>query len=289
MSAILAPAGLVPLDAPLPAPREYDLLAAATIINPSSDRFLGGGWIGGYPPGPAGTHDPCSSGSMRVKDPAGDMGRQMAGAFTVYLAGECTAQAVGPDESWLTDRLKLAFNVYEGAAVERVLATGDGHSTLGAYLGDTNMDALNSGGATDPQYALSLLEDQIALNGNGIIHAPPSVVTAWASNYLVIQSRGQLRTALGTLVAAGPGYIGVTPEGQSAGSSGQAWAFASGPIALTRSDVFLNPTDYAQALDRSVNDLVFFAERHYLIQWMARQDPTDDGHTQAGVLVDYSP
>lgn len=290
MTQVLASQGLVPLAAPVPSPPLYDLLAAATLVDPASDRWLGGVWTGGDVPGPAYTHDPCSSGTDRVKAGAGEIPDNVAGRFTVYLPGFCTAQGIGPDADFWTDKLKLVFQAHEGRAVERVLATGDGHSTLGPFLGDPNMETLG-GGAVTALRALELLETEIGLNeGTGIIHAAPATATAWAASSLVTIARGQMRTQLGTVVAVGRGYIGVHPASTGAPASDQEWAFASGPIEILRDpEVLAVPGNYAEALDRSLNDVLFIAERPYAFNWIARQSDTDDDHTQAGVLVDLVP
>lgn len=291
MTSIMAPVGLLDLQAPVPKPREFDLLAAAQIIEPGPDsrRWLGGGWSGGYPPGPAHTHDPCSTGTNRQKMGAGDIPSQMEGTFQVYLPAFCTAASVGPNPTYFTDQLRLAFLAYEGAGVERVLATGDGHGTLGPYLGDTNMEVLG-GGVVSSLRALEVLEKRIAQNGTGMIHATPEVATAWAADSLLTTSGPVRKTvANGTPVAIGPGYIDVTPVGEAAPAADQSWAFASGPIQIYRGEIEEVPANYAEAIDRSTNDVLFMAERPYLFNWIARQDPADDDHVQAGVLIDLVP
>lgn len=290
MSAITVPAGMVSLNAPLPSPPQYDLLAAAGLVDPTSNRWLLGGWSIGHPPGPAFTFDPCAAGTFRDKPDPGSLVTQMSGRFTVGLSATCTAQGIGPDPTWLTDALEMAFAVYEGAAVERVLATGDGHGTLGQYLGDTNMEVL--GGSEQPLRALELLETAIAEVegvGGGIIHTTPAVATAWASLTLVKTSGKVMTTMLGTKVAVGAGYIGVRPDGEAAPGADTNWAFASGPIQILRGEVEIVARDYAQALDRSMNDAVFLAERPYLLNWVGKTDGADDEHVQAGVLVDLTP
>ncbi len=290
MTTVTAPAGLVNLQAPVPSPRPYSLLDAATLVDPANNRWLGGAWVGGYPVGPAHTHDPCSTGTNRVKATNDDMGDAQTYRFTVYMDAFCTAQGVGPDETWLTDMLKQAFQVYEQAEVERIFATG-GDGNFGPYLGDTNMETLT--GPTGAVRALELLETEIARNGSGIIHATPAVTTAWASESLLVSARNskQLFTvANGTAVVSGSGYIGAYPAGGSAPAADQEWAFASGPVEIYRDPtISIVPTDYVQALDRSLNDLRFLAERSYLFNWIGRQDSSDDHHTQAGILVDLVP
>lgn len=291
MSTITVPAGFVSLNAPLPSPPEFDLLAAAGLVDPTSNRWMLGAWSLGHPPGPAFTNDPCAQGTFRVKPDPGQLASQMAGRFNVGLMATCTAQGVGPDAAWLTDALEMAFQVYEGAAVERVMVSGDGHTTMGQFLGDANVEIL--GGTEQPLRALELLETAIAEVeglGNGIIHAAPAVATAWLSQTLLFQKGRVLRTGLGTPVAVGAGYIGARPDGGAAPGADSEWAFASGPIQILRgTDIEIVPTDYAEAMDRSMNDIVFEALRPYLINWIGKQDAADDEHVQAAVLVDLTP
>jgi len=282
-------AGLVPLQAPLPSPRQFDLLAAATLVEPTTDRWLGGAWTGGDVPGPASTHDPCSRGTLRAKADPGDIGSQISGRFIVYLPGFCQAASIGPNPDFWTDRLSLAFQVYEGAAIERVLATGDGHGTLGPYLADENMEELAGGAAVTALRGLELLEEAIAVHGTGIIHAAPATAISLDGLGATENLRGQKRTRLGTPIAVGAGYTGVDPDDAATPASDQQWAFASGPIEVYRSDIITNPGNYSEALDRSLNDVMFYAERPYLFNWIARQDPDDGNHVQAGALIDLVP
>lgn len=289
MTTVIAPAGLVPLQAPLPSPRSYDLLSTLEIREPAEDRWLGGAWTGGYVPGPAFTHDPCSSGSDRVKTGAGQIHTQRSFAFTVYVPGFCTAASIGPDPGYWTERLKDVFRIYESAAVERTLATGDGHGVLGPYLADENMEVLHGGLALEPVESLGLLEQAVARHGNGLIHAGPRTFTAWKAANLVWPDGPVMRTYLGTPVIVGYGYVGIAPAAAPPPLPTQEWAFASGPVEVIRTpEVTTIPANYAEALDRSLNDVLFLAERPYLLNWLAREDQNDNDHTQAGVLVDLA-
>ncbi len=283
----MAPAGLVNLQAPLPSPPEYTLITTVPVEERTDTRWLGGAWTGGTTPGPAFTHDPCSTGTERAKMGPGQIATQTSAAFTVYLPGMCTAQGIGPDATWLTDKLRAAFAIYESAAVERVLATGDGHAVLGPYLGDDNLQILSPGFAVPPVQALGLLEQAIRRHGGGVIHAAPRTFTAWQSHQLLEEEDGVIYTALGTPIVVGYGYVGVVPDNGTPPTPAQEWAFASGPIEVIREQTIeMVPDTYSQALDRQLNDVLFIAERAYLLNWMARQDPNDFDHTQAGVLVD---
>ncbi len=285
MTATIQAAGVVPFDAPLPAPRPDDLLAVAPPQDLAENRWLRGAWSGGYPPGPAFTHDNCGTGTDRAKFAAGPIPSQRSALFTVYQPAFCTAQTIGPDPDWFIRRLEDIFVVYERAAVERMLASGDGHDDLGPYLGNENMRRLTTD-ATDPLSALRLLENAIAAQSSGIIHASPSTVTAWDSLHVTCMMDGLTCTRRGTPIAVGPGYIGVVPDGAAPLEPDEQWAFASGPIEILRQEEIQIPAStYEQLLDRSLNDVYVLAERTYLFNWIARQNPDDNDQIQAGVLI----
>lgn len=280
--------GLVALEAPLPSPRGDDLLAVARVVSLGDDTWLSGGWSGGAPPGPAFTHDPCSTGTDRVKSGAGEIGSQVSRLFNVYMPASCTAQSIGPDPDAFVQRLRDAFRVYESAAVERVLAMGDGISDVGPFMGNENMELL-SPTAENPVAALRLLETAIARHGTGLIHAAPSTVVLWDAMNLTVIRDGLTYTKRGTPVVVGSGYIGVVPDGGSELTAWQQWAFATGPIEVRRApEIDVPASSYQQILDRTLNDVYVIAERPYLLNWLGRTSSLDDDHVQAGVLVDES-
>ena len=281
-------AGAVPLDAPLPQPRRFTLLDTAGLVTGTDERWLAGGALQGYPPGPAYTHDPCGEGTYRVKATGGEMAAPRLGTFTVYVPGVCTAKSIGSDPSWYKNRLGLAFQAVESTAVERFLATGDGHALLGPYITDGNLDILNSGAATNYLEGLALLEDAIATVGSGMIHVTPALAVYLASMFLIAPVRGMMQTTLGTPVAVGAGYVAAYPDNApGTPPDGQEWAYATAAVQYRRdADVTIMPGNYAQAIDRSQNEVVFIAERSYLLSWVGRIDSNDETNIQAGVLID---
>lgn len=288
MSAVpyVAASALLPLGAPSPSPRSDDLLAVASVIEGrDEDRWLGGIWSEGFAPGPAFTQDPCSTGTDRAKLDAGEIAMQTDSRFVVYLPASCQAQFIGPALDRFTARLKQVFAVYEAAAVERVLVSGDGHDTLGPYLGNSNMQVL-APTAVDPASALRLLETAIARHGSGIIHAAPSTVVSWDALNLTVIRSGLTYSKRGTPIAVGVGYIDALPDAAVPLNSDEQWAFASGPIEIHRSaEIEVPASTYPEVFDRSNNEVYLLAERSYALNWIARQDPADVDHVQAGVLV----
>lgn len=277
---------LVPMEAPLPRVRTDDLLAVVPVNSLGDMGWRGGAASEGWPPGPAFTHDPCSEGSDRWKVAGGAIAAQESGLFTVYIPAFCTAQSVGRDPERFISRLRQVFAVYERAAVERMLVDADGHTELGGYLTDDNLEILDDD-VVDAVGALQMLETAIARHSAGVIHATPSTVIAWDALNLTVVRDGLTYTRRGTPIAVGPGYIDARPVGADPLEERQQWAFASGPIEVLRADDIDVPADTIdQILDRSMNDVFVIAERAYLFNWVARQAPDDPDHVQAGVLVD---
>ena len=105
-----------------------------------------------------------------------------------------------------------------------------------------------------------------ACAGGGVIHAQPRTATYWARMNLVIpQADGRLRTALGTVVIADPGYDGSAPDGTVDATGDTAWIFMSGMI-----DVRLGPVEVStgngmdlSGLDRVDNDFTVYAHRAF--------------------------
>jgi hypothetical protein len=285
MAVITPPVGLVQLSAPLPQPRQYTLLDAARETPQPNERWLGGITSEGYVPGPDSLFDPCSTGTDRVKPDANAIRVTPFGVFTVLLVGACTSVSIGPEPTDWTARLRLAFEAYEAEAVEDMLVSGGGFTTMGPYITDANMEDLTPGtGPVAPVEGLALLEEEIAtVGGGGIIHVTPLLATYLIDRGLISAARAQMQTGLGTRVAVGAGYA----ASAATTNAGETWAYATGPVEYIReASPIVLPADYSQALDRNNNDVMFIAERSYVLNWVGRTDPADDTHVQAGILID---
>jgi hypothetical protein len=271
------------LSAPLPIPRRFGLLDVAKVTL-DVDRWPASATILDYPTGDVEVQIAGASGSMRDKTYDATIDQQDVTGFTVYLGVTCTTvSAKDPD---FRTRLQAAFRALEQEAVERMLVDSNGEQSE-PYLTDTNME--NFGAAVSATEGLAKLENAIAEVGNGMIHVTPATATALAGATLIQRrSPGILETALGTPVVVGAGYVGAYPQGGSAPSGDQEWAFASGLVEVHRdNDEILGPT-IGQSMDRSTNDVSLIAERNYLLAWVGRQAPGDTDHVQAGVLIDRS-
>ncbi len=273
------------LSAPLPVPRRFTLLDAATVVL-ETGRFPSSATIEDYPQGDVDVQIAGVTGSLGVKAINATIDFEDVKAFTAYLAVECTT--VNAKRPEFRTRLQAAFRALEATAVERMLVDADG--TLETpYLTDGNMETLASGSGVSVVEGIALLENAIALVGNGMIHVTPGIASAMAAETDVVRrSPGVLETALGTVIVVGAGYIGAYPMGGSAPSAGEEWAFASGFVEVHRDeDQILAPT-IGQSMNRETNDVTYIAERNYLLAWVGRQSDSDPNHVQAGVLIDRS-
>lgn len=269
------------IDGPLPVRPRYGLLDVAQIQTPSIDpHWMNGTTMRGYSSDLPGVWAPCNEGSTAdVKDDGGPTVQPTFGPFTVYLPVTCNTFSSRPDDEFRA-RATAAFEAKEGWAVERELAQGIGQP-LNPFLGDSNADVLASGAAVGAREALALLENALGATAEGgVIHADPATVIRWSGEYLVIKDGDILRTALGTPVAVGRGYIGATQQGEAAPGADQAWAWATGPVVVRRSQTEVIPGTLSEALDRLTNEVTERVERHYVVGW--------DTALQAAVLVDRS-
>ena len=269
----------VVLAGPLPTPYPHGLFSAATLVPEAGERWGNGATIRPYPNGEPFVFDPCFAGTFRVKEIPEQPEAQLFAAFTVYLADRCAARGIGTDDA-LTERARLSLLAVEQWAVEQELVSG-GVMTANPYLADGNATLLMSGAAVAADEALALLEAAIGDSRRaGVIHAGRATASAWSSlGGLRVQGE-KLLSGLSTPIAAGGGYQNTVPDGEGGLSDTQEWAWATGPVEIRRSEVEVFPGTLAEALDRETNEVTYYAERNYLVDW--------DTQLQAAVLVDRS-
>ncbi|MBP2703519.1 hypothetical protein JOL79_06865 [Microbispora sp. RL4-1S] len=195
-----------------------------------------------------------------------------ASAFTVY--GSYLCRTVGRTEQQILDRVRQAVRLGEQRAVEHAFWTGELGNT--PRLADPGAVILNPGGvipadagdALSPVAGLAALESYLreSYGGTGVIHAPAGAVPVLAqAQQFCGTCTAPLRTWLGTPVAAGGGYVVNTgPDGNPA-PAGTAWLYGTGPVAIRRGEVFINPDSIGQALNRTTNEVAILAEREYVV------------------------
>jgi len=268
-----------PLVGPPPVPREHALLTIPGVVveEEGTPRWLTQVNVIGYPDGTPGIWEACSEGTFRVKSNGAARPQDRFDPFAAFFPLACTASSTGSYDDFY-QQAEDALDATLSHAVEEALSQG---VSANPFFGDTNFISLVTGdGAVSPDVGLSYLENAIGVRTGreGLIHATPAVGSRWGFEKL---QRGVARTASGTPVSIGSGYIGAHPVG-SGGLPGPTetsdWVFATGPV-----QVRLEPEvrrRIEESLDRQINDVVVRAERYVLAEW--------DTALQVGVLIDWS-
>jgi hypothetical protein len=213
-----------------------------------------------WPPAGATAASPPSTGTATVSVQKNFEKSSWQDGFRFAVYGGITCKGPGFDMGEAETKTRAAFEAMESVGVERALMTTRFVAGTG-WAAPT--DLTPAGGAVTPAVGLALLEGDAACKyaGSPIIHAPRQIVSLLTGLLGTISLSGDsLTTGLGTRVAAGGGY-GCPNQGPggSAPTAGEMWMFASGEVAVQRSDVFV-----ASELDRSTNDVYVLVERAYV-------------------------
>jgi hypothetical protein len=280
------------------------LKAQGSIPNNAGDlRWLNGVQLFNYPPGQASTDHACTVGTVPRKDFGAELYNPEFNAITVYTAETCKSYKVWNQEEY-KQRAQVALTAVQGTGIERNLLTGEASDGLSPYLADGQGVFPNGDTATSPMNALAYLEEEIGLSGQlGIIHCSPGFTTTLRQYFQVDNRTGVIRTINGNVIIPGDGYARspVTPPpfgrttgrnfgsplGHAASTGTQEWIYATGPIDIRLSEMFMIPEEVSQALDRGTvagatsgrpNTFTYRAERYALATW--------DTQLQAAVLAD---
>lgn len=287
------------IDGPPPIAPTYGLLQAATApaagvrIVPDVDergieRWMNGAEVYPYPPDQGDVFDPCASGSDYAPKGEGDaLEHPKFGAMTVWLAETCTSYKVWNQDEYKA-RAVAAFTAVESSIIARELMNGT-RLPANPYLADAvNTDFPTGDTPLSVLQGLATLEDAIAATGRqGLIHCSPGIGTLMRERFTVDTKTGVLRTVNGIVVIPDFGYVNANPPtGHSVGAN-QEWIYATGPIDVRRSEVFVTPDNVSQAVDRGTpgsatvgipNSITYRVERYALVDW--------DTELHAAVLVD---
>jgi len=283
MSTMTGAAPRIRLDGPLPRPPLYTLLSVAQEAL-DDEHWRAGANLMPYPAALPSGQDPCADGSEREKDfPDRTTYPDTFPTFTAYLGEVCTTFSTLPWDDF-KERANAAMRARVSWALERQLV--DAEFIDAPHMGDDDVDLLASGAAVPVVTALGYLEDWLATSGqDGVIHLTPSAAAVLGFERLR-DDRGVLRTARGTPVAVGDGYVGsdVPTSGGSAdtaATAGQSWLYVTGPVMYRLSELEALPETIAEALDRETNEVVYRAEQDLWVAW--------DKQIQGAVLADWSP
>lgn len=248
------------------------LVGSSEFASSDDDRWEGG--ISFQPEGcvEASAWDPCSVDIDRVK--AGYSGNQVQVDFNPYvLIVAYTCSTFGFQAADYEGRVMRSLDRSFHKALEREFWLGEKVATNQALVRITNDDdhILNPGGANaptavTPAEALVLLTAGLA-NCNsgsvGMIHASPRLAEIWFQQTLIHRNDdGSLVTGVrGDIIVSGAGYTGDAPEDQDASAGYIEWAYATGLVDVKLGDPIMTPSNIAEAMDRSINEVTFFGER----------------------------
>lgn len=157
---------------------------------------------------------------------------------------------------------------WEGA-IAKLLTSGNDNRYL-AQSGAVDVTP-TQGTPVKVHYGLALLEEALGnatLGSAGTIHGPISTTSALkrALHVDTVDGEKVLVTPNGNTMVSGSGYTRVGPSG-SAAPAGQAWMFATGPVTVKLSKVFVNPDKVYQSIDTSQNSIAYYGERYAGVTW----------------------
>jgi len=257
----------------------------------AGERWMNGAEVYPYPPDVPGLFDPCASNLQTAgsKNFGRGLEHPRFAATTVYLAETCTSYKVW-NQAAFKARAVAALTAVQSYGIARQLMAGEANP-LSPHLSDDNDNCVypNADTATNPMNALALLEEQIGLTGRlGLIHCSPQFASALRERFQIDDRGGVIRTINGNVVIPDAGYAaGATPHGHAAPTGTEEWVYATGPVDIRLSEIFVLPEKVSEALDRGTpnsattgrpNSITYRAERITLATW--------DTELQVAVMAD---
>lgn len=214
------------------------------------------------------TCDQNNNGTAPLKTYEDGPGSDFAAPFTIYGSFICS-----PVGNWDRAEMRARQLLENGGerAVELAIANGASHASK-ALQDASSVDITPTPGTpVTVAQGLALLEAYIGTHGAGqgaIIANRREVLLANEHGKLLNAEGGELRTYLGTPVAAVAGWDGLTGPNNTAAGSGEAWLFALGSRPrIYRSEVFMTPPNRENGLNTSNNNLAILAEQTYVVGW----------------------
>lgn len=255
--------------------RPYGLLSSIEPVHLSDPHWQTGlEWESDCSVAVTGTLPPCPD-PVAAKSTDGGLIFCSADPFTVYGSYKCPPVGRPAGEARVIAENRLKRN--KEWAVERIFWTGiTPVGTVNPSLQGGNdtceitpVDLTPVAGALSPVAAIAALESNIAdciPGALGVIHVNFGLLPFMARDYLLVEKNGKYYTPSGQLIVAGAGYPGSGP-GNVPADPGETWIFSSGPVAVYNSDIFFTPSHIDQAVNRSLNDVTFWAEQTYAVIW----------------------
>lgn len=271
------PCGLV-VPGPKYTPNRYGLLTVAEPTTPDNQHWEGGiTWDDELCSEIHTSTDDCPipvSGSVpKILDR--DHESCCADPFLVYASYDCPPIGRTASEAFSIAQKRL--DIREELAVERTFWTGiaeDGSQVNpslafgNSECGNAPINLTSGSGPVGVRSSMAVLESALGdcAPGTGVIHANFGIAGFLASNMLIRQDGDAWYSITGQRLAIGAGYPGSGPANVPA-VAGTTWLFATGPIVIYRSEIFLTPERFKEAMDAKLNSVQVYAERLYAVGW----------------------
>lgn len=255
--------------------RHYGLLSVCDPIRlPDPHWQTGVEWESDCSVETSSTLPPCPE-ALGEKSTDGGLIFCSAEPFTVYGSYKCSTGGRPATDSIAIAQNRLIRN--RERSVEQIFWTGVtsvGNINPNLQAGNLScgiqtVDLTPLSGPLDPTGAMALLDSALTecIPGSlGVIHFTFGFLNYLFRNLLISERDGKFYTVSEHQVIAGAGYPGSGP-GNVPVNPGETWVFATGPLVVYDSDVFFTPSNIDQSIDRSLNNITFFAEQTYAIIW----------------------
>lgn len=198
-----------------------------------------------------------------------------ADPFLIYGTYDCPPVGKTAREAFNIAEKRLSNR--EEREVERVFWTGiteDGQEINPSLqagnteCGSAPINLTPQGGPVGVVQSMAVLESALGdcAPGTGVIHANYGLASFLASSMLIYQHDEAWFTVTGQRLAIGAGYPGTGPNNVPA-TAGTTWVYATGPVVVYRSEIFLTPERFREAFDAKLNSVQVYAERVYAVGW----------------------
>ncbi|BCJ61591.1 hypothetical protein [Micromonospora endophytica] len=252
------------VDAPTAMPYRYGLFSAAAVVDPADQREFHAGveWEPQCVDAPAPTNTAAASEPNRAAMELPD-GVPLAQSQVIRLYTGLTGVLPGrPD---LLDRARRAMGLVEQQSLEHYVWSGDEGTTPHLAAASTPVLAGSDAAPVALETGVGLLESHLAQAAGvlGVLWAPRWTAGWCVSKQLTRLEGPRLVAPLGNPVAFVQ-TTGIGPDGDVPDAD-EAWLYATGPVMVRRSAVFL--PRLPEALDRTSNEVFAVAERFYTVGW----------------------
>lgn len=276
--------GGVLVEAPACRAPRFGLFAAADVRRQDGDRWQAGVSVDLYTCDDIQVIQTCNT-VPDHKDATSGIHTEIADPFTLVSGYKCSPIGRSWERAWTIAGDKLARAAER--SVERAFWTGvdsNGDPIAGMNMASVLVDDITPGtGAVSIVDGIAMLE---SAGGDKISCSPLIHVTRGVATYaahlgllapdevlengdktMMLAGTGTGLVVGGGYTAAGPNNINVDGPIDFDVAAGEAWMFMTGSISIDHGDVWYTPEEGNKqaAIDRTLNDVIVFAEQTYAI------------------------